>query len=349
MKYIICFLLFFTSVNVNARQQQTVDEFIKQQMSEQQITSLSIGIIKQGKIVKAQGYGMANLELNIPATKNTVYKVGSLSKQMIAAGIMLLIQTGKLNLSDTITKFFKDAPSPWHKITIRNLLNHTSGLLRESPGFNPLLVKPDSLIIRAAYNIPLVFETGTKWQYCNLSYFMLADIIRQVSGKPFVQFMQEAIFAKNNMPATRAVSASALVPHRADGYTRQGKDSILNATDFIAFRASGAFSSSITDMLQWELLMQQGKLLPSKTWQQMWTDVVTTDATKPTSEKYGYGWFVSSYLNKPLVYHGGSTPGFRSIYYRFPADNTAIIILTNTDFTNTTTLAKGIADRLNLE
>ncbi len=146
MKYIICFLLFFTSVNVNARQQQTVDEFIKQQMSEQQITSLSIGIIKQGKIVKAQGYGMANLELNIPATKNTVYKVGSLSKQMIAAGIMLLIQTGKLNLSDTITKFFKDAPSPWHKITILNLLNHTSGLVRESPGFNPLLVKPDPLL-----------------------------------------------------------------------------------------------------------------------------------------------------------------------------------------------------------
>ena len=348
MKPIICLLLFFITVNVNARQ-QAIDDFIKKQMSEQQITSLSIGIVKQGKIIKAQGYGIANLELNIPATKNTVYKVGSLSKQMIAAGIMCLIQTGKLNIADTITKFFKDAPAAWHKITIRNLLNHTSGLPRESPGFNPSLVKPDSIVIRAAYNSPLVFETGTKWQYCNLRYFMLADIIRQVSGKPFAQFMQEAIFAKNNMPATRAVSATALVPHRADGYTRQGKDSIINATDFIAFRASGAFLSSITDMLQWELLMQKGKLLPSQTWQQMWTDTVTTDATNPAAEKYGYGWFVSSYLNKPLVYHAGSSPGFRSIYYRFPADNTAIIILTNADFTNTTALAKGIADRLDLE
>lgn len=311
MKSFICFIVLFISLCVNAQQQDEFDKFISKQMTDQKITSLAIGIIENGKIVKEKGYGFANLELKIPASQNTIYKLGSLSKQMVAAGIMTLIQAGKINLTDTITQFFKDAPTTWNKITIRHLLNHTSGLERESPGFQPLLIQPDTVVIKASYKDTLVFATGTKWQYCNLGYFMLADIIRQVSGKSLPQFMKEEIFSKYGLVVTQATSTTVVVPNRADGYMFGG-DSVVNAMDYIAFRPSGAFLSSISDMLKWEMLIQDDKLLSKENWQKMWTDTVKTDAANPKTEYYGYGWRVTTYKNRPLVYHGGSLPGFRS-------------------------------------
>jgi len=346
MKPFIFFLVLFTSVCVNAQEQDEIDRFISKQIKDQKITALTIGIIENGKIVKEKGYGFANMEHKIPASKNTVYKLGSLSKQMVAAGIMTLIQAGKINLTDTITQFFKDAPPTWSKITIRHLLNHTSGLERESPGFQPMLIQPDSVVIKASYKDTLVFATGTKWQYCNLGYFMLADIIRKVSGKSFTQFMKEEIFFKYGLTVTQATSGTVIIPDRADGYLLAGKDSLVNAIDFIALRPSGAFLSSITDMLKWEMMIQDDKLLSKENWKKMWIDTVKTDATNPKAEYYGYGWRVTTYKNRPLVYHGGSLPGFRSVYYRFPTDKTAFIILTNSDHTNTTVIAQGIADIL---
>ena len=219
----LIFLLVFSGTLV-ASAQDRVDSFIVKQVKDQKLAGLSIGIVQNGRIVKAKGYGFANLELNVPASEQTVYKLASVSKQMIATAIMYLQQQGKLQLSDTVTKYFKDAPPSWGHITIRNLLNHTSGLERESPAFNPMKVQPDSVLIRAAYRDPLVFTTGSKWQYCNLGYFMLADIIRQVSGMSFPEFMKKEIFEKFHLANTRLTSAAAFVPNRADGYVLKGRD-----------------------------------------------------------------------------------------------------------------------------
>jgi CubicO group peptidase (beta-lactamase class C family) len=345
MKSFLCFILLLFSLVINAQQLDEIGKFVSKQVDDQKITGLSIGIIINGKIVMVKGYGLANVEHKIPASQNTVYKIGSLSKQVVAVGIMTLIQSGKIKLTDTVTKYFKDAPATWSKITIRHLLNHTSGLVRESPAFQPMLVQHDTVLIKAAYKMPLVFATGTKWQYCNLGYFMLADIIRQVSGKPFPQFMQEEVFSKYGLGMTQPTSTKMIVPERADGYVLAGKDSLYNATDYIAFRPSGAFLSSITDMLKWEILMQDTQLLSKENRQQMWTDTVRTDATNQV-EYYGYGWRVTTFKNRLLVNHGGSLPGFRSIYYRFPADKTAFIILTNSDHTNAGVIAQGISEIL---
>lgn len=347
MKSFFLFFLLLISTIINAQQLDEIDKFISKQISDQKITGLSIGIIANGKIVMAKGYGVANIEHKIPASQNSVYKIGSLSKQLVATGIMTLIQSGKIKLTDTVTKYFNDAPATWNNITIRHLLNHTSGLVRESPAFQPMLLQHDTVLIKAAYKVPLVFATGTKWQYCNLGYFMLADIIRQVSGKTFQQYMQEEVFAKHGLSTMQPTSTKMLVPDRADGYVLAGKDSLFNATDYIAFRPSGAFLSSITDMLKWELLIQNSQLLSKDSWQQMWTDTVRTGAVEDTKiEYYGYGWFVTTFKNRLLVDHGGSLPGFRSIYYRFPADKTAFIILTNSDHTKASVIAQGISEIL---
>lgn len=345
MKSFLSFIFLLVSVNINAQQIDEIDKFILKQVNDQKITGLSVGIIVNGKIVMSKGYGLANVEHKIPASQNTVYKIGSLSKQVVAAGIMTLMQSGKIKLTDTITTYFKDAPASWHGITIRHLLNHTSGLVRESPAFQPMLVQHDTVLIKATYKMPLVFATGTKWQYCNLGYFILADIIRKVSGKPFTQFMQEEVFSKQGLNI-QPTSTRMIVKERAGGYVSAGKDSLYNATDYIAFRPSGAFLSSIMELLKWEMLMQNGRLLSKENWQQMWADTARTDGTGPKLEYYGYGWRVTNFKNRLLVNHGGSLPGFRSVYYRFPADKTAVIILTNSDHTNAGVIAQGISEIL---
>ena len=137
-----------------------------------------------------------------------------------------------------------------------------------------------------------------------------------------------------------------MVSDRADGYILAGRDSLVNAMDYIALRPSGAFISSTTDMLKWEMLMQDSKLLSMENWQKMWTDTEKIEATNPKTEYYGFGWRVATLKDRRVVFHGGALPGFRSIYYRFPADKTAFIILTNSDHTNTTSIAQGVVDIL---
>lgn len=295
--------------------------------------------------MKAKGYGNANLEHGVRASEKTVYKLGSVSKQMVATAIMKLVENGKVSLQDPVNRFFNDAPRHWNAITIRHLLNHTSGLQRESPAFEPMLEKPDSVLIRAAYNDSLAFPTGTKWQYCNLSYFILADIIRKVSRQSFAAYMKNEIFMNNGLTNTQTTSVATIIPNRAAGYVNE-KDTRMNAEDYIALRPSGAFVSTISDMLKWEMLLQSNKILTEKSLQQMWSDTVKTPATGFRGEAiyYGYGWRITRYLNKTVVFHTGVLPGFRAMLYRFPYEKTAIVILTNSETQDITAIAEGIAD-----
>src|SRR5215475_3982131 len=128
-----------------------VDDYVKAEMQKQHIAGLSIAVIKDGKIIKVEGYGLANIELNVPARPETVYKIGSVSKQFIASGIMLLIDEGRISLDDKIGKFLEGTPDTWKEITVRHLLTHTSGIVREAPGFDPLKVQSDADVIKTAY------------------------------------------------------------------------------------------------------------------------------------------------------------------------------------------------------
>ncbi|MCU0341077.1 MAG: beta-lactamase family protein [Spirosomaceae bacterium] len=133
-------------------QADAIDTFLQDQMAKQNIVGLSVGIIKKGKIVKAKGYGYANLENSMPASENTVYKLAPVSKHIIATAIMQFVQEGRLALNDPVGKFFRDTPPHWKEITIKHLLNHTSGLQRESPTFEQMVQKPDSILIKASYS-----------------------------------------------------------------------------------------------------------------------------------------------------------------------------------------------------
>lgn len=329
-------LLFVTTV---AAQADKVDDYVKAEMQRQRIPGISIAVMKDGKVIKAQGYGLANVELNIPAKPETVFKIGSVSKQLIATGILLLMQDGKLSLDDKISKFLEGTPDTWKEISVRHLLTHTSGIVREAPGFNPLKIQDDAEVIKTAYPLPLRFAPGEKWEYCNVGYFSLAEIIRKVSGKPWGDYLNERLFTPLEMHATRTTTETAIIQNRADGYAwREGK--LRNADIFFALRPSGAFLSTVLDLAKWDAALNTDKILKQETLNQMWTPVkLNSGATHP----YGFGWELSSVAGHKLVQHGGSLPGFRAQISRLVDDKLSVVVLTNGDNADPNLIALGIA------
>lgn len=343
---IIFLAILFPPISAIA-QQDSIDAFITRQMKQQGIIGLSIGVVKNGRIIMTKGYGKANIELNVPASEKTVYKIGSLSKQFVAAGIMKLVQEGKLKVSDSVTKFIKGAPASWNAITIRHLLNHTSGLPSEPPGFDGMKDQADADYIKAAFPSILAFPPGSRYEYSNFGYFVLADIIRIVSRQSFPEYMRKYIFDACGLSNTRTTSLTAIVFNRAAGYLKDTGNSTINAPNYVALRPSGAFLSNIDDLLKWEIVMQHNELLTQKSWNKIWNDTVKTPLTMDNeSIYYGYGWMTNKVNGKQFMHHGGSLPGFKSVYFRYTEDKTAIIILTNSDDADTYGIAFGVTELL---
>ena len=307
--------------------QQNVDAFIKDRMRELRIPGLSVVVIRNDKIIKEKGYGLADVETNTAATPQTVYKAASLSKQFIGAAIMLLVQDGKLQLDDRVGKFLDSVPDTWKDIDIRELLTHTSGIVRDPVDYDPYRAQPITDVIKSAYSLPLNSQPGEKWLYSNIGYYVLAEIITKASGKPWDQFIAERLFAPAGMVSTRTTTNTAIIPNRASGYTHSG-NVLINAEDWIAVRPSGAFLTTVDDLAKWDAFLDTTSALTPSSRQQLWTRVKMKDQT---SEDYGFGWYVHSFLGRTRIHHDGQFPGFRSDYERFPDDKLTVIILANSD------------------
>ena len=303
----------------------TVDDYIQAQMRWQHIPGLSLAVVKDGRIVKARGYGLANVETNTPATLATVYKIGSVSKQFLAAGIMLLYEQGKVGLDDKISKYLDGTPATWKDITIRHLLTHTSGIVREAPGFDPLKVQPDIEVIRTAYPLPLLSAPGAHWAYSNVNYYCLAEIIHKITGKTWGQFISESIFAPAGMSATRTTTTSDIVPHRANGYTSTEKG-IVNSETWLCLRPSGAFLSTVLDFAKWDAALYSTSVLTASSRARMWEPVRLNDGT---TYGYGFGWFLGRLQGHKRIYHGGGVPGFVCEFDRFVDDRLTVVLMAN--------------------
>lgn len=315
-----------------------VDDFVRKQLAASRVPGLSLAIVKDGKLVKVAGYGFADLENRSPAQPDTVYKIGSVSKQFIATGIMLLVQDGRLTLDDPIARYLKDTPPSWSPITIRHALTHTAGLVRESPAFAPARIQSDADLIAAAYPVPLRFAPGQKWEYSNVGYFILADIIRVASGRPWAEFLHDRVFAPVEMRSTWPTNTKAEIQKRAIGYT--GNDNSRRADDWPALRASGALLSTVLDLVKWDAQLDTMRSLHDNSRQQMWTPVRLNDGT---SAPYGFGWHVDTFAKYARVRHGGGLPGFISEYVRFQDVRLTIIALANGDDVDLPSMVNGIA------
>jgi CubicO group peptidase (beta-lactamase class C family) len=332
------------AAGISARADQ-LDDYIKAEMEKQHIPGLSIAVVRDGKVIRAQGYGVANVELSVPATPETVFRIGSISKQFIASGILLLVEEGKVSLDDKVGRYLEGTPDTWKEITIRHLLSHTSGLARESPAFHPYKDQSNAEIIKAAYGLPLLFATGSKWEYSNLGYFILAEIISKASGQPWGKYMVERVFTPLGMTATHTISLKELVPNRASGYD-WSKPKVENADILIALRPSGAFDSTVIDLAKWDAALYSDRILKQATREQMWKPLAETTRKNEGgghNTSYGFGWFIDQVNGHKVVFHGGSQPGFRAEIERFVDDKLTIIILTNSDQAKPEAIARRVA------
>lgn len=307
----------------------------------------ALGVIKDGKLIYARGYGMANLEHNIPNGSKLVYDIGSTSKQFAAASILLLAQQGKLSLDDDVRKHIPELPAYQNLITIRHLLHHTSGLrdyltLFSLAGvnFDDTTTEKDALDIIVRQKA-LNFTPGDEWLYSNSGYFLLSIIIRRASGKSYTEFAKENIFDPLGMKSTLILdNHKKIVPMRATGYSPRRGGVQIEMSNFEQ-TGDGAVMTSIEDLLLWDRNFYEPKV-GGKTF----LDQMSAVGAFNSGEKHDYaaGLIIDEYKGLRRVSHAGSWAGYRSELARFPDQKFSVACLCNLSATNPSALAMRVAD-----
>ena len=309
-----------------------VDAYIHAEMQRRQIPGLALLIVRDGKIVRAQGYGFANVELKAPVRPETIFQSGSMGKQFTATAVMMLVEQGKLSLDDPLTKFFPDAPSTWAKVKVKNLLSHTGGFGDYPKDFDFRRDLNEDQLLKIVEAIPLAFPPGAKWSYSNLGYLTLGILIHKVSGQFYGDLLHERVFEPLGMNSTRIISEADIVPNRAAGYrlvkgqlkNQEWVSPVLNTT------ADGSLYFSILDLAKWDAALREGKLLSRASYDQMWTPFVLNDG-KPNPAGYGFGWEIQTVHGHKLIEHDGAWQGFNTNISRYVDDKLTIVILANLD------------------
>jgi D-alanyl-D-alanine carboxypeptidase len=323
-------------------QADSVDDYIRQQMAERRIPGVALTIIQAGERVKTGCYGFADLEHRVPVTEETVFEIGSVTKQLTAAGVLLLQQEGQLALDDKLTKHFADLPASWTNITVRHLLTHTSGIRSYTglSGFELTRRLTQKQFLAAFRDRPLNFAPGTSWNYSNTGYSLLGYLIENVSGQNYWDYLHAKIFGPLQMNSTTNREPTLVLPHRAHGYERTNGVWINRDYDLTDVFAAGAVVSTIGDLAKWNAALDRDDLLHADTKIAMWTPA-TLASGQPT--QYGLGWYVDPVDGRKNIGHGGSTSGFSASLQRIPEEQLAVIVLTNTDERIATTLARKLA------
>lgn len=309
----------------------------------------ALGIYRDGKMIYSKGYGLANLEDKVPITPQSVFDIGSTSKQFSAASILVLEKQGKLSVNDDVRRYLPELPDYGPKITILNLLNHTSGLrdyltMMELAGFNTDSVTTDedalALVTRQK---ALNFAPGTDWLYSNTGFFLLSLIVKRVSGKTLREFAAENIFTPLNMAHTQYRDDHAsLIPNRAMAYDeKESKDGYTLNVSYFEQTGDGAVHTSVEDLLKWDEnfytaqvggkeflteIQEQGKLNNGKLLE------------------YAKGLFISDYRGLRTVSHGGAWGGYRAELLRFPQQHFSVACLCNVSNASPTKRAHQVAD-----
>ena len=322
-----CLLLVLLSFAPTARADRT-DDLIRAEMQRRHIPGLALAVIRDGRIVKAQGYGLASVELNVPVTTDTVFEIGSVTKQITAAAIMLLVQDGKLRLDDPVSRHLPGTPASWSSITVRHLLTHTSGIRNYTglPGFElSRRLKRDDFI-RAIAGFPLSFAPGESWSYSNTGYNLLGLIIAEVSGQSYWQFVTERIFRPLGMNATRDRDPLDVIPLRANGYERQNDMLRGRDYDLTDVFSAGAIVSTVMDLARWDAALNSERLLSRSSLEQIWTPARLNNGNP---HPYGLGWYIEALRGQRVIRHSGQTAGFAASLARYPDSRLTVIVLCN--------------------
>lgn len=303
----------------------------------------SVLVARGGSPIVSKGYGMASIELNVPNTPQTAFRIGSVTKQFTATAIMLLQERGKLNVGDSICKHLADCPTTWQPVTIRHLLNHTSGIpswTDNLTGYEAMASFPvtQAGMVELFKGKPLESAPGEKFHYNNSGYYLLGIIVERASGKFYGDFLQENFFTPLGMANTGYDGNSRrIIKNLAAGYEWQG-DTIINAS-YLDLRipfSTGSIYSTTEDLLRWDKALYTEKIVSRKTLDEIFT---------PFKSDYGYGWFVTTVkrFDRQVISHSGGMSGFTSHITRFPSERVTVIVLSNNQTVNPVKIANNLA------
>ena len=344
MKKIFLLLLLPIAVSAQKNYTKLLDQYMQAQMNVKGFNG-AVLVMQHDKIVLKKAYGLADREWNIQNTAETKFRIGSVTKQFTAACILQLIEQGKVSLDDKLSKFIPGFPKG-DSVTIHMLLNHTSGIpsfteLKDFGSYARLSLSKDSMISYFKTR-PYDFSPGTKWQYNNSGYFLLAYILEKISGQLYENYLRQNIFDKLGMNNTGVDKLDSVLPMRARGYAKQ-KNKIINA-EFISMEwpfGGGVLYSTVEDLYKWDRALYGTGVISNASKQKMFT---------PGKSNYGYAMIIDSLETHPRTWHNGSIPGFQSNISRYVNDDACIIVLSNMAISLSNTLpitdvvAEGLAD-----
>jgi CubicO group peptidase (beta-lactamase class C family) len=321
----ILFLLYTLAVSAQKDKAKLLGQYMQAQASVNNFSG-AVLIMKQGKVLLREAYGLADREWNIPNTPETKFRIGSVTKQFTATCILLLAEQNKLSLDDKLSKYFQGYPKG-DSVTIHMLLNHTSGIANYTDivGFEHVAsssISKDSMIAFFK-NRPYGFSPGTKWNYSNSGYFLLGCIIEKVSGQSYERYLQENVLGKLGMTNTGADRSDTVLSMRARGYSK--KDNHYVNADFISMEwpfSAGVMYSTIDDLYKWDRSLYGTTILSAASKEKMF---------RPGMRNYGYGFIIDSAENHFRIWHNGGIPGFLTHFTRFVEDDLCVVVFSNNE------------------
>lgn len=305
-----------------------IDDAIRASMAKDHIPGVAVGVIKDGKLVVARGYGIANLEDGAAVTPETVFRIASMSKQFCAESILMLAAEGKLSLDDPVSKYVEGTPEAWKEIRIRHLLGHQSGIheINETKGYDFRDDYTQGQLLDLMKAGALDFEPGTRFSYSNSGYYILGWIVQRVSGQTLAAFAQARIFGPLGMTHTSYYRQIDLVPGRADAY-RWATDHYTNGWPERSATGdgSGAVLTTLADWAKYDAALDAGTLVPKTMQAQMAFGTPFKDGKR---SPYGFGWYESA---EGAVFHTGSSYGFTSAFIRDPKSHVTVVVFRNSN------------------
>lgn len=314
-----------------------VDAYLKP-LLDLDLISGSVLIARGGEVLLAKGYGPADREDGVPNTPDTKFRLGSLSKQFTAAGIMLLQERGLLSADDPLARFLPDFPRA-DVIRLHHLLTHSSGVTNynELPDYHAKLIQALSIaeVIDWFKNEPPKFAPGERFAYSNSGYVLLAAVIEKASGQAYATFLRENLFAPLGMNDTGQDVYTTILPGRAEGYVNGGREIYRALYRDLPFTSgAGSLYSTVRDLYRWDRALRTDTPLPAAARERMFS---------PQQDDYGYGWFVQERFGRRLVTHGGGINGFLTDLQRYVDDDVTVIVLLNYESTFARRVFEGLA------
>lgn len=324
------------------------EELLSQFLTDR-VPGAALAVVRSGTPVLTYCHGMADVEWRQPVTPTTVFRLASLSKPFTALAVLSLADDGLLDIDAPVAKYLSDAPEHWHRVTVRHLLTHTSGIPNfvRQPDFAERTSRIDhtDADIRGLFaDQPLHFEPGTRFSYSNSGYRLLDMIAAEAAGMPFGDVVTERVFRPAGMVDTRVLRDDEIVPERARGYRRSGSG-FVNAP-YLSLTipgGAGGIGSTLTDLLHFDAALRHGAFADARLHERMFTPVRLACGR---TEGYGLGWDLSTYRGRHIKHHAGGIEGFSCIYVRIPEEDVSLIMLTNLGLFPCATPARRLIDRM---